>query len=70
MPSLALVEAIERLPSLYYESCGSIAGPCTALETSSFFRLVTRPSTVLVKYLHATLLLGVATPMLVTLDSL
>jgi hypothetical protein len=69
MPSLALVEAVERLPSLYSESCGSIAGPCATMETSSLFRLVIRPSTALVTYLHASLLLGATTPMIETMGS-
>jgi hypothetical protein len=70
MPSLALVEVVERLPSLWSRSCGSVAGPCVAMETSSFFQLVTRPLPVLVSYLCVAFLLGSATPIVGTLDSL
>jgi hypothetical protein len=70
MPSLAPFEVVKRLPSLCSRSFGSIVGPCVALETSSFSLLVARPLSVLVTYLHVASLLGVATPMLVTLDSL
>jgi hypothetical protein len=69
MPSLALVEVIKRLPSLYFESCGSVARPCIFLETSSFFQLVLRPSVVPIACLCAAFLLGAATPMPVTMDS-
>jgi hypothetical protein len=70
MPSLALVEVIERLPSLWSGSCGSVVGPCVSLETSSFSRLVTRPLVSPVTYLHVASFLGATTPILVTMDSL
>jgi hypothetical protein len=70
MHSLALVEVVKRLPSLWPRSCGSIARPCISMETSSFSRLVTRPLVAPIAYMHAASLLGVVTPMLVTLDSL
>jgi hypothetical protein len=70
MPSLALVEFIERLPSLWSRSCGSVAGSCVVLETFSFFQLVLRTSTTPVVCLRASLLLGAATLAPVTLDFL
>ena len=70
MPSLSLVEVIERLPSLWSRSCGSNVGSCVAMETSSSFRLVTRPLATPITYFHVALLLGATTPTLVTLDSL
>jgi hypothetical protein len=70
MSSLALVEVIERLPSLYFESCASVVGPCVVIKTSSFFQLVLRPLVVPVTYRCAAFLLGAATPMPVTMDSL
>jgi hypothetical protein len=68
MPFLALVELIERLPLIYSEACVLVAGPCIALETSSFSRLVTMPSAVLVTCLSVSLRVGAATLMPITMD--
>jgi hypothetical protein len=69
MPSLTLVEVIERITSLYFGSCGSVVGRCIAHETSSSDRLVIGLSTALVMYMRDALLLGAATPIYAILDS-
>ena len=69
MPSLALVEVVEILPSLWFRSCGSVVGSCATLETSSFFQLVFSPSAAPVACLPATLLPWYVNPMPITQDS-
>ena len=69
MSFLALVEVVERLPSLWFGLCGSVAGLCATLETSSFFQLVLRSSDAPFTYLHVAFLLGGVTPMPATLGS-
>jgi hypothetical protein len=69
MPYLVPVEVIELLPLPYSGSYGSVAGQCTAHETTSFFPLVTGPSAVLVYFHLGTSPPGVGTPIYVTLGS-
>jgi hypothetical protein len=58
MPFLALVEVIERLLLLYSKACVPVVGLCVSLETSSFFKLVTRPLVVHVTCLYVSLRVG------------
>jgi hypothetical protein len=70
MLSLGVVEAVERLPSLYFAACVPIVGRCVVLEITSFSRLGPRPSVAPVVYLHAAFLLGVLLLMSTILGSL
>jgi hypothetical protein len=68
MPFLALVEVIEKLSLLYSGVCILSTESYIALETSSFFQLVTRPLATLVTCLLDTVPIGATILMPVTLD--
>jgi hypothetical protein len=70
MPSLGVVVVAEKRPLLYFAACVLVFGLCIALQTSSFFRLGSQTSVVIITHLHASFLLGVVPPMSAILDSL
>jgi hypothetical protein len=70
MPSIGVVAVVERRPLLYFAVCVLIGGLCVALRTSSFFRLGSWTSAVLVAHRHASFLRGVVPPMSAIMDSM
>jgi len=63
------IGVVDSLRDFHHNVC-TFVWRCVVLQTSSFFRLGSRPSAAPVAYLHVALLLGVVPPIPTTLDSL
>ena len=70
MPYLGVVAVAEKRPLLYFAACVLVVGLCISLRTSSFFRLGSHTSAMLVADLHAYFLHGYVPPMSTILESL